>query len=120
MLYAAAESLRIACHLAHPVLPDATTKIWKSLGLSGTPSELQFDGSVTQDNWGRLLPGTRIGKPEPVFPRIEKAEAIERMEAMESEPQKPMAAPPVSTTTRASGAAAQTAPGKIALAGFPQ
>ncbi len=118
ILYAAAESLRIACHLAHPVLPDATTKIWKSLGLSGTPSELQFDARVSQDNWGRLLPGTRIGKPEPVFPRIEKAEAIERMEAMESEPQKPVTAPATSATTGASGAAAQTAPEKIAIEDF--
>ncbi len=120
ILYAAAESLRIACHLAHPVLPDATTKIWKSLGLSGTPSELQFDARVSQDNWGRLLPGTRIGKPEPVFPRIEKAEAIERMEAMESEPQKPIAAPPASggTVASPSGAAAQTAPEKIAIEDF--
>src|SRR5260370_9155540 len=118
ILYAAAESLRIACHLAPPVLPAATTKIWKSLGLSGTPSELQFDARVSQDNWGRLLPGTRIGKPEPVFPRIEKAEAIERMEAMESEPQKPIAAPAVSTTTGASGAAAPTAPRKIAIEDF--
>ncbi len=120
ILYAAAESLRIACHLAHPVLPDATTKIWKSLGLSGTPSDLQFDARVTQDNWGRLRPGTRVGKPEPVFPRIEKAEALERMEAMESEPQKPVAAPPASggTVASPSGAAAQTAPDKIAIEEF--
>jgi methionyl-tRNA synthetase len=123
ILYAAAESLRIACHLAHPVLPDSTTKIWKSLGLSGVPSELQFDASVNRDNWGRLRPGTRIGKPEAVFPRIEKAEAIERMEAMENEPQKPITAPapapaPSATSSGTAAAAAQSAPEKIAIEDF--
>jgi len=122
ILYAAAESLRIACHLAHPVLPDSTTKIWKSLGLSGAPSELHFDASVNRDNWGKLRPGTRIGKHEAVFPRIEKAEAIERMEAMENEPPKPLAAPAPapapSATSSGSAAAAQAAPAKIAIEDF--
>jgi methionyl-tRNA synthetase len=40
------------------------------------------------------------------------------MEAMESEPQKPAVAPAASTTAGASGAAAQTAPEKIAIEDF--
>jgi methionyl-tRNA synthetase len=122
ILYAAAESLRIACYLAHPVLPDSTTKIWKSLGLSGAPSELQFDARVNRENWGRLRPGTRIGRIEALFPRIEKAEAIERMEAMEDEARKQPAPAAASVAASAgatsTGAASQAAPEKIAIEDF--
>ena len=53
-----------------------------------------------------------LGKSQALFPRIEKTEAIERMEAMENEPQKPVTAPaaaPASAPT-AGGAAAAAAP----------
>ena len=56
-----------------------------------------------------------MGKSQPLFPRIEKAEAIERMEAMEKEEQKqpsPVTAPAASPVSApaAGGAAAATAP----------
>src|SRR5208337_2851296 len=33
VLYTSAEALRIATALAHPVIPDATAKIWSQMGL---------------------------------------------------------------------------------------
>src|SRR5437870_10985528 len=33
VLYTSAEALRIATALAHPVIPDATAKIWQQMGL---------------------------------------------------------------------------------------
>ena len=33
VLYTAAEALRVATALAHPVIPDATAKIWTQMGL---------------------------------------------------------------------------------------
>jgi methionyl-tRNA synthetase len=64
-------------------------------------------------SWGQLAPGTSLGKLRALFPRIEKAEAIERMEAMEKEEQKPpspaVASAPVSTLA-GGGTAAATAP----------
>jgi len=76
---------------------------------------------VDELQWGTLRAGTKIAKAETLFPRIEKQEAVERMEAMESEPQKPVVTPPAasaSAPTGASGAAAQTAPEKIAIEDF--
>jgi len=111
VLYTAAEALRFAAVLSYPVLPDSTIKLWKQLGQSSPLSEQRIDGLV----WGQLKPGVTISRAETLFPRIEKAEAIERMEAMEREEQKqpsPVTAPaasPVSTPV-AGGAAAAAAP----------
>ncbi|MGH9774639.1 MAG: methionine--tRNA ligase [Candidatus Acidiferrales bacterium] len=81
VLFDAAEGLRIVAILAHPVLPLATQKVWEQLGQTGLVQDRGFD----QLTWGGLKPGTRIGKPEAVFPRVEKKEISERIEAMEEE-----------------------------------
>ena len=117
VLWVAADTLRAVAVLAHPVIPNATEKLWRALGQSGSIGEQRID----ELQWGTLRAGTKIGKPETLFPRIEKQEAVERMEAMESEPQKPVVAPSAasaSAPTGASGAAAQTAPEKIAIEDF--
>ncbi|MGB6900343.1 MAG: methionine--tRNA ligase [Candidatus Acidiferrum sp.] len=93
VLYSAAEALRIITVLAHPVIPNATSEIWKQLGLPGTPADQNLD----QLTWGQLKPGTLIGTVKAVFPRIEHKEAVERMEAMEKEAQN--APSPVAATT---------------------
>jgi methionyl-tRNA synthetase len=49
--------------------------------------------------WGQLAPGTTLGKSQALFPRIEKSEAIERMETMEKEAQN--APSPAAATTPA-------------------
>jgi methionyl-tRNA synthetase len=117
VLWIAADTLRAVAVLAHPVIPTATEKLWRALGQSGFVGEQRVD----ELQWGTLRAGTKIAKAETLFPRIEKQEAIERMEAMESEPQKPVVAPPAasaSAPTGISGAAAQTAPEKIAIEDF--
>src|SRR5579883_1165531 len=77
ILYTAAEALRLVTALIHPVIPDSTARIWTQLGLHDIrkcrPTDLQ---------WGRLKPGTKLGKVEPVFPRADKS-AIERMQHLE-------------------------------------
>jgi methionyl-tRNA synthetase len=117
VLWIAADTLRAVAVLAHPVIPTATEKLWRALGQSGAIGEQRID----ELQWGTLRAGTKIAKAETLFPRIEKQEAVERMEAMESEPQKPVTTPPAasaSAPTGASGAAAQTAPEKIAIEDF--
>ena len=116
VLYDSAEALRIITVLAHPVIPTATNEIWKQLGQSGTLDEQRID----QLDWGQLKSGTRIGTIQAVFPRIEHQEAIERMEAMEREPQK-QPAPAVASAAAAGGAGTTTAPAapdKIAIEDF--
>ena len=109
ILYTATEALRIVTVLAHPVVPSATEKIWKLLGQN---SSLGSEDLATLQ-WGQLKPGTALGKPEALFPRIEKAEAIERMESMENEAQKQpssVTAPATPGAPAAGGAAAAAAP----------
>ncbi len=97
----AAEAIRFVTVLAHPVIPEATQKIWEQLGQPGRLAEQRID----QLQWGGLKPGTKIGKPEAVFPRVDKKEAYERIETMENEIRNPGATPPVAATTAAAGAA---------------
>jgi methionyl-tRNA synthetase len=105
ILATTAEVLRIVTALAYPVLPESTVKVWALLGQK-TPL-----GAVNLESlsWGQLKPGTQLGTSQPLFPRIDKAEAIERMEAMENEAQKappPTAAPtPAAAPAGAAGAA---------------
>jgi len=115
VLWLAAETLRDVVILAYPIIPDATQKIWEQLGQPGKLAEQRID----RLQWGGLKPGTRIGKPEGVFPRVEKKEAMERIEAMENEIRNPGAVAPVaSTTTTAGGATPAGAPtGAAAVAG---
>ena len=57
VLYTAAEGLRIVTALAHPVLPQATEKIWRQLGqtepLSGCPAGPAFLGTAQARNENR-------------------------------------------------------------------
>jgi methionyl-tRNA synthetase len=79
ILYNSAEALRIATALTHPVIPDATAKIWTQMGLGDIK---KFDLSTLK--WGQLHLGTKLGTIEPVFPRADKS-AIERMQQMEDQ-----------------------------------
>ena len=83
VLYTSAEALRIATALAHPVIPEATAKIWEQLGV-GDIKKLD----LTQLSWGQLPLGTKLGKVSPVFPRADKS-AIERMQQMEEQQRGP-------------------------------
>jgi len=86
VLYTSAEALRIATALAHPVIPDATAKIWSQMGL-GDIKKL----ALSELAWGQLPLATKLGEVQPVFPRADKS-AIERMQKMEEEQRsKPLA-----------------------------
>jgi methionyl-tRNA synthetase len=78
ILYTSAEVIRIITALIHPVLPEATAKIWTQLGL----------GDIAQADlkhimWGGLAAGTKLGELAPIFPRAEK-DAIQRMQDIEN------------------------------------
>ncbi len=124
VLYTCAEALRIVTALAHPVIPEATAKIWTQLGLG------EIKKYPLQDlRWGQLHLGTKLGKIEPVFPRADKS-AVERMQKMEDEGRTaavatetrtvlPEAPPAVGTQAAVSPQASATAPdGKISIDEF--
>jgi methionyl-tRNA synthetase len=79
VLYTSAEALRVVTALAHPVMPDATAKIWAQLGLGDIK---KFD--LTQLRWGQLHLGTKLGEVQAVFPRADKS-TVERMQKMEEQ-----------------------------------
>jgi methionyl-tRNA synthetase len=100
ILWTTAQVLRVVTVLTHPVLPESTAKVWALLGETGALGAVDLDGLA----WGQLAPGAALGKSQALFPRIEKADAIERMEAMEKEAQN--APSPVAATTPAAAPAA--------------
>ncbi len=118
ILWTTSELLRIVTVLAHPVLPQSTEKIWTLLGQSGSVSAVPLDGL----RWGQLAPGTQLGKAQTLFPRVDKNEAIERIEAMANEELNPALAPtPAATpahTPAAAGPGAAAAPAGIAQIGI--
>ena len=59
ILYTSAEALRIVTALVHPVIPDATARIWTQLGL-GDIRQLDLRTLA----WGQLQLGTKLGKVE--------------------------------------------------------
>jgi methionyl-tRNA synthetase len=115
VLWLAAETLRDVVMLAYPIIPDAAQKIWEQLGQPGKLADQRID----QLKWGELKPGTKIGKPEAVFPRVEKNEAMERIEAMENEIRNPGAAAPAATSSTPAGAAAPAVAGGAGAAAVP-
>lgn len=114
VLWTAAEILRVVALLAHPVLPESTAKIWSMLGQAGSAGAQELDAL----RWGQLAPGTPLGKPQALFPRMEKAEAIERIEAMENELQNPAAATPKPAPASTAAPATAPSPEKIAIEDF--
>jgi len=85
VLYTAAEALRIVTALAHPVMPEATAKIWTQIGLGDIKKV-----ALNELTWGQLHLGTKLGEVQPVFPRADKS-AIERMQMMEEQQRVPVA-----------------------------
>jgi methionyl-tRNA synthetase len=115
VLWTTAEVLRLVAVLAHPVLPQSTTKVWALLGQAGNLGAVDLDGL----EWGQLGPGIALGKSPALFPRIEKAEAIERMEAMEKEAQN-APSPAAAVTPAASSATIGTAVAAAAAPAVPE
>jgi methionyl-tRNA synthetase len=83
VLATAAEAIRIITALVYPILPDATAKVWRQLGM-GEIEDASKHAFLTQLAWGGLKTGTQFSQPAPLFPRAEK-DAVERMQNLEDE-----------------------------------
>jgi methionyl-tRNA synthetase len=128
ILYTSAEALRVVTALAHPVIPDATSRIWAQLGLGDIRKV-----SLSDLKWGQLQAGTKLSKVEAVFPRADKS-AIERMQKMEEQQRgaasatqaqpdaSPQPVPPVATQAAPAVSAAKpgvsVSDGKISIEDF--
>ncbi|HEY3595120.1 MAG TPA: hypothetical protein VGL13_14645, partial [Polyangiaceae bacterium] len=74
LLYHLAESLRIIAILISPVLPKAAHGIFDQLNWKPELSGNDERFSLADAEWGKLPDGHVVGKPTPLFPRIEQAE----------------------------------------------
>ena len=81
ILYTAAEALRVTTFLLSPVMPDAMGKIWRQLGVA---SDL-FTLSLEDARSNPLRPAEKIGKVEPVFPRLSKEETLLKLTQLQEE-----------------------------------
>jgi methionyl-tRNA synthetase len=73
VLYYLAESLRIIAILISPVLPKAAHGIFDQLNWKMEMSGKEERFLLVDAEWGRLPDGHVVGKPVPLFPRIESA-----------------------------------------------
>jgi len=71
VLYGLCESLRIMAILISPVLPRAAHGIFDQLNWKMELSGKEERFSLEDAEWGRLPDGHVVGKPVPLFPRIE-------------------------------------------------
>jgi methionyl-tRNA synthetase len=72
LLYGLMESLRIAAILISPVLPKAAHGIFDQLNWKMELSGKQERFRLEDAEWGGLPDGHVVGKPVPLFPRIER------------------------------------------------
>jgi methionyl-tRNA synthetase len=72
VLYALTETLRIIAILISPVLPKAAHGIFDQLNWKMELSGKEERFSLADAEWGKLPDGHLVGKPVPLFPRIER------------------------------------------------
>ena len=76
------EALRQLVLLVAPVLPDTSREIWKQMGLSGEP--LQINPNETA--WGAPVDVSEIGQITPAFPKMDKGKIMAEIESNSATP----------------------------------
>jgi methionyl-tRNA synthetase len=72
VLYSLAEHLRKIALLLAPFLPQTAQAMWEQIGLKGSIHEQPLSSLVSHP----LKPGMLIGKPVPLFQKVETAESV--------------------------------------------
>jgi methionyl-tRNA synthetase len=114
-LWTAAQGLRFVAILAHPFIPQSSQRLWQRLYPDGDVSK----EGIQPLNWGLLAAGVQLGKAESLFPRVDKKEASEKIEAMENEIRNPSTTPPATLEAPASAPSAPAAGAASAAAPAP-
>ncbi|HWG37489.1 MAG TPA: methionine--tRNA ligase [Terriglobales bacterium] len=74
-------SLRTIAALLSSVMPETAAKLWTQLGFSGSPA-IEFNQLAAL----AIPAGHRIGKSEPLFPRLDKEKTVEELRNLEQAP----------------------------------
>ena len=123
VLCTAYEVLRFAAILAHPVLPEATQKLWEQLGLQeamGRVTEQEIE-ALEWDHIQYPRPNVSVGKPEPIFPRLDRAATLAKLRELAEADRKGYQAPiekekTVETPSEGKTPVTENAPGQPAAA----
>lgn len=75
VLYRSVEAIRWLAVLLYPVLPEASRRIYRQIGLEGDPAIINPENL----RWGEIPDGTKIRQIEPIFPRIDKRVTMEQI-----------------------------------------
>jgi len=78
ILYVATDALRALAVLLYPIAPHGAERLW---------AQLRCEGELSKQNphdlaWGLLKPGTKVGKPGPIFPRLDKAKTLAKLDEL--------------------------------------
>ncbi len=84
ILWIAAQAIHFVSVLLYPVLPESASRLWQQLGCEPYLGKLD-DQLVDQLKWGRLRPGKKMGKPEPIFPRLDKEATLRKLHELAEE-----------------------------------
>ena len=80
VLYSVLESVRLAAYLLSPIIPNISNTIYQQLGLSNNFNDKSIINSsemfVKQASWGALPKNKILGKPQPIFQRLEMIKTI--------------------------------------------
>ncbi len=115
VLYQLAEALRVTALLVAPFLPKTGRRIWEQLGMEQPVESFRFEDL----RWGRIRPGTRVRRGDPLFPRI--LETPETSYEPPAEPGEPSASPGHRAAGEATGgtpATEQAASGLVSIEEF--
>ncbi len=80
-LYVTADALRCIAVLDFAFIPEGSHRLWEQLGCEGNIEDQRLDDL----KWGGLRSGTKVGKPEPIFPRLDKQKALARLRELAQE-----------------------------------
>ncbi len=79
-LYSVTQTLLTACRILYPVLPASAERLWQQLGQTGQIVEECLEAGGDESAARLIAPGTAIGSAAPIFPRLDKAAALARLE----------------------------------------
>jgi methionyl-tRNA synthetase len=81
ILRTAVADLHFLAVLVYPVIPKCAESIWQQLGCEESEGRLR-EQRLDDLGWGALTPGTKVGKSQPVFPRLDKAATRAKLEEL--------------------------------------
>lgn len=85
VLYEVADVARCVAIGVAPFMPYVAAEMWRQLGLNGDTSAIEWDAFAL----GRTPAGTAVGKPRPIFPRIDVSKLQQAEEKRKENQEKP-------------------------------